>query len=511
VTADRGEGTAAGRKVGFSIALGCLSLVAAHAAIFSDAPGAGLAEGVEEVLFVPTSAAPGVVVLCWLWMCWVRWPRLRSFGGREAPASGALLLGSGGALCVWSHYVGVPTLLVPSLSLVSLGTALFLGGGGALRTMLYPAAFLLLAMPLPTPLVNEMIYPAQVANAAMVGSFLSALGFDVGVSGDLVRVGSVVAQVIEGCTGVRSTLAVLMAACIYTELAWHDRRRTMLLIALSPLIAFGANFIRILSIIFNPYATLSAVHSAQGLLMVVGSILVLALLDGLLARVWKTAPEPHLVVEAAGGRPPLLVAASFAILALTIALVSFAGPRWSPPEDLEVEPVTSIRGGVEGWSAVGFKPDYEFLGSTRFDSYAARSYSRRDSAEIRLLVAADHRLDPARGLGSAKAAIPGRGGVILTRPDGVGGPRSWIRAEVIRFPEEVRLVYFWSVGSASLLEETFRSVFGLDRSPFRRPGREAFVQISTSLEDGLEAASARLDFFVSEFRDDFVKTDLWLD
>ena len=77
--------------------------------------------------------------------------------------------------------------------------------------------------------------------------------------------------------------------------------------------------------------------------------------------------------------------------------------------------------------------------------------------------------------------------------------------------DSARLVYFWSVGSASLLEETFRSVFGLDRSPFRRPGREAFVQVSTSVEDGLGAASTRLDLFVMELREDFVKTDLWLD
>lgn len=494
-----------------ALCVGVVALALAHAQLLLFEPGVGESEGLERALFEPTSAAPLAVIVCWLWMLWVRGPRLRGFAGQESPALGAMVLAAGGALSIWAHYVAWLPLLVPSLAIASLGSALLLSGARAMRTLLYPAAFLMLAMPLPTPLVNAVAYPAQLANAAVVGWALSWVGFDVSVWGDLIRVDDTIAQVIEGCTGLRSLMTTLMAACIYTELTWHDRGRSLVLIGLSPLIAILANFIRILSIIFNPFASLSTIHTAQGLIMIVGSVFLLALVDVGLARVWKTEAQPHLVVEPARGHPSLAVSLAFAFMTVAIALACLAGPRWSAPADRGDVPLTTILNRDPGWAVTGFKPDYQFLGSVRFDTFIAHRMTRPGSPEVKMLVAADHRLDPALGLGSRKAAIPGRGGEVLERPPSLSAPYPWMDVEIVRLPGETRLVYFWSKGRASLGHEVFRSTLALDRGPFRRPGRAAFVQLSTPIHGGLAKASRRLAEVVETLRPDFVNTGLWMD
>lgn len=493
-----------------AILFGLAALAAAHAPIAFGVAGNERLPHLENVLFEPTAAAPLAVLLCWLWMVWVRRARLQGFAGEERVEAGALLLAVAGGLAGWSHYTGVTPLLVPALALASLASALLLAGPRAFRTLVYPSVFLLLAMPLPMPIVNVILYPLQLWNAAATGATLSLIGFDVVVSGNLVFTEERVAQVIETCTGVRSLLTVVMAACVYTEVMWHDHKRRLALILVAPLIAIFTNHLRILSILFNPYATFATVHTIQGLVMIAVAVILLAAIDALLDRTWKTEAEPHLIVEVPRGRVSLGAAASYAALCGAIAVVALAGPRWQPPDDLGITPLAALDGSVAGYALAGFQPDFEYLGSVRFDHFVAHRSTplgdRADQPEVRLLIGSDQRLDPTLGIGSSKAAIPGPGGFIV--PDALtpAPPAPGVEVMVVRKPRERLLVYFWSLGQSDLVTETIRAVLGLDRSPWRRPGRSVFVRLSTVIEPGVAGlieAESRLDEFVVALYSEF--------
>ena len=495
----------------YAIGLGLLGLGAAHSPLLFFDPGNAALPHLEDVFYEPTSAAPLFVLGCWLWMLWVRRARLAGFAGREWPAMGGVAFLASGALCGWARYTGVDALLVLSLALCSLASALMLAGPSAARTLLYPAAFLLLAMPVPTPVVNAILHPLQLANAKAAGTVLALFGFDVTVSGDLIFVDDAIAQVIEGCAGLRSVLTLLMAACIYTELTWHDRRRTLALIGLSPLLALVTNHLRILSIILNPYATISTVHTFQGLATITVGVILLACLDVLLDRLWPTEREPHLVVEPPLGLVSRTTAWGFTGLCFSLAIISLAGPRWQPPPGAMEPSLGGFRNVVPGYALSGWKPDFAYLGSVRFDAFLAHRSLRKEQPEVRMLIGADHRLEPMLGLGSRKAALPGRGAVELVNVPRPASPMDGVEVLLVRMPGSEQLVYFWEVGQESLPVETLRAVFGVDRSPFRREGRAAFVRLSTPIGGeaaGMIRAQNRLREYFEALKAEFHKLEL---
>ena len=285
-----------------------------------------------------------------------------------------------------------------------------------------------------------------------------------------------------------------------------------MLLAAAPLVAIFTNHLRILSILFNPHGTISTVHSIQGLVTIVLSVVLIAALDVLLDRVWRTEAEPHLVVEAPRGRVSLSAAAGYLALCAAVACVALAGPRWEPAADLELSPLAGFDGQVEGHALAGFRPDFEYLGSVRFDHFVAhRSAPLGDRAgqpEIRLLIAGDQRLDPSLGRWSPKAAIPGPGGFFLTGAQVPAPPVPGVDVKIVQQPGARVLVYFWSRGRGDLVSETTRAVLGLDRSPLRREDRAVFVRLTTVIGpavSGLVEAESRLDGFIEALGPEFEK------
>ncbi len=496
------------------VAIGLVAITIAHLPLLIDQPDSRRLEGIENVLFETTGASPALVLICWLWFLYQRLPRLRGFEGQESPVAGVLFLCLGASLCVWAHYVAAPTLLVLSLSLISLASGLLLGGVGALRTLLFPSVFLLLAMPIPTPVVNLIIYPLQLANGAAAGFVLSVFGFEPIVSADLVLVGEQLFQVIESCSGLRTIVTVVMGACVYSQLAWHDQRRTTALIVLSPFVGLLANHLRILTIILNPYSSIATVHTAQGLVMIVFAMLLIAMIDSLLARVWKTTPEPHLLAETATGRLPLVIGGSYAVICMSIAVASLSVTPWSPPEE-EIVPLERIQADLPEWRVKGFQPNTEFLGTVSYDEFIAHSYTLGrlgDGPPVELFVAMNRHLDPRLGLGSAKTLIPGPGGVLIFIESGPDAVRPNVDVAIVRMATGDQLVYHWKIGLSSWWWEATRAVLALDRSPFRRAHPSAFVRISTPIDSGLAGranATARLGTLMNALREDFIEVGVW--
>jgi len=155
--------------------------------------------------------------------------------------------------------------------------------------LLFPAGFLILSIPPPAVLINQVIYPLQLPTATSTLWILDQWGFAVSQQSDLILTPTKLFQVIESCSGLRSMETLTMSALLYGELFYRHRAQVVILFLSVPAISFVANQVRVLSIILNPFSEIASVHTAQGIVVLVGGVLALALLDRILRWV---LPEP---------------------------------------------------------------------------------------------------------------------------------------------------------------------------------------------------------------------------
>lgn len=434
--------------------------------------------GAEAMLFEPTGNSPPLVFAATLWLLWRRWPRLRASLGcppRVLPAS--LLFALGAGLCVWSHYTSAPALLLPALTAALLAAGFWLGGTPGARALLLPACFVLVAFPIPAALINQFMYPLQLFTAKTVVAILDFVGLPTRAQGDLIFRESATFQVIESCSGVRTIETIVMSAFLYHDLFFRSRLQSWLLFALAPLVGLVANLLRVIGIVLNPYSKFAAVHTMQGLVMIVVAVLLLAMVDWVLTR-WLPAQAPGQrmrVRSPAPLAPPRAVGLAAALGALAVTTVVL--PPWSQPA-IQEKSISAFPAQLGEFRGEGLKLDREFYGTTTFSEWMNRRYLR-DSEWVEVLLGTDRRLDPFVSPVSLKAAVPGPGAVIEARteivlPDGTPAERFVLHSKRGR-----DVVYRWNQGTRSPVREVGRALLSLDRGPWRRPGRALVVRLTT--------------------------------
>lgn len=460
--------------------------------------------GADALFFSPSGSSPLLIYVLSAWLLFRRRERLRaSFGGPPQLMIGCAMLGLAVALCAWSHYTRAHELLIPALSLALLGAAGLLGGREGLRAVRMPAAFLLLALPIPVVILNYVMHPMQLATAKITGGILSLLGLEVFVFGELVWYQDHIFHVIESCSGVRTLLTMAMASFLYIEIFPRPRARSLLLIGLSPLLALAVNQLRILSIIFNPYSDFAAVHDAQGVFMMALGVVLIALTDSALGRIMSGAAyralSPSGPPHAAPARGQIVVAAA----ALGLAGFTLGVAHWEPPAS-EAKSVAKLAAQQGPWrERTRTQVDREFFGTVGFDRCTNRTY-RDGEIEVALLLCSDRRLVHGNRMLSPKLRLPDAGwriersGRIPLRPD---GPE--VDFHVLWSHQGRRLVFFHRMGVASPAIETMRGVLALDRGPLHRPDRALVLRVGTALgqHDSFEDAAERLLRFLADFRE----------
>jgi exosortase/archaeosortase family protein len=356
-----------------------------------------------------------------------------------------------------------------------------------------PALFVLFAYPLPLVLVNQIIYPLQLAVTAAAAGMLDLLGFQVAHAGDRVAFNGALFQVIETCSGLRGTATIVMASVLYVELFHESRLRSALIVAGAPVIGLVTNQIRVLTIMFNPYSQIAAVHSAQGLVMIVVAVLLLAVWDSLLGRLLPS-PTPRAPRRLPPRTSlPLLRLAVLAGVTLALAAASLVVEPWTTPRP-RVQPLSSIQ--VRDLGAVESLPiDKQFLGSTAFSEWVHRAYGEGDE-RVSLFLGGDDRSSGGLRMLSHKTAVlesawevEGHGRTRLAS----GREVEWLE---LRSGSRRQLVWRWHEGTAGRAEETLRALLATERSPLRSDGRAVVVRLSTPLGDGLvdrQAAVGRLE------------------
>jgi exosortase len=181
------------------------------------------------------------------------------------------------------------------LALASL-IVLFLGWN-YFRASLFPWAFLLLMIPIPNIVFNQITFPLQLLASKVASTLLPWLGVPVLREGNVIVLPAMALEVADACSGIRSLMSLATLAIIYGYLI-DSRTAVRVVLALSSVpIAVAANSLRVVGTgllvqYWDPDKAQGFFHEFQGWLMFVASLVMLLALHRVLLLCW---PEKEAV------------------------------------------------------------------------------------------------------------------------------------------------------------------------------------------------------------------------
>jgi exosortase len=221
-----------------------------------------------------------------------------TFGG----TTGAALLVTGLMFVVVAHLnagrlgsTNWASLFVLGVVVIWMGAFVLLFGVRAFRSACFPLLFLLFAVPIPEPILSHLISFLQKGSANVAEVFLNLAGVPY-LRRDLVfDLPGVSIRVAEECSGIRSTLALLITTTLASYLFLRTGWRRMLLILVVVPMALIKNGLRIagltlLSIYVNPGFLTGNLHRRGGIVFFMIALVPMAVLLILLERGERPGP-----------------------------------------------------------------------------------------------------------------------------------------------------------------------------------------------------------------------------
>ncbi|MCC6990788.1 MAG: exosortase [Acidobacteria bacterium] len=187
---------------------------------------------------------------------------------------------------------------------VLVGVVLFALGWHHLRLLAFPLAFLLLMVPLPAILFNQIALPLQLLASQVGEEGLRAFGVPVLREGTVMVLASTTLEVAEACSGIRSLISLLTLGIVYGYFM-DSRAWVRWVLALSTVpIAVVTNGLRVAGTgiaahHYGPEAAEGFLHTFSGWLVFVSALALLFVLREALARL---SPDPELAAPLAAGR-----------------------------------------------------------------------------------------------------------------------------------------------------------------------------------------------------------------
>jgi exosortase len=234
-----------------------------------------------------------LILIVFFWLLW----RKREFLQSEAEAGlnlPSLFLLIFGLFCytvgsIFTSMVMESFAIIP----VFLGTTGFLFGRQALRSMLFPACFLLFLVPPPGFFIDMVTAPLQLMVTVASAFVLKSAGYLVSRDGVILHIGDYTIVVGEACSGLRSMVSLMSVGAIYAYLQKiSNLKRTVLFLSIIP-ISIIANIIRliILALITYHYGDAAGqgfFHNFSGFVLFIIAMGCLVIVDVVLDRSKKT-------------------------------------------------------------------------------------------------------------------------------------------------------------------------------------------------------------------------------
>jgi exosortase len=174
-----------------------------------------------------------------------------------------------------------------SMLIVLAGVVILFLGWDLFRAVLFPWGFLLLMIPIPAIVLNQITFPLQLLASRVAAAILPVLGVPVLREGNVMNLAAMPLEVAVACSGIRSLMSLVTLAIIYGYLL--EKRlwvRWFLALAAIP-ITVAANDVRIVGTgllvqYWNPEAAEGYFHASWGLIIFVISLLMIYTLHALI-------------------------------------------------------------------------------------------------------------------------------------------------------------------------------------------------------------------------------------
>lgn len=213
-----------------------------------------------------------------------RLPLRTAWSGLAILASGLfmLVIGQMGAELFLSRF---------SLLLVLAGVTILFFGWTLFRAVLFPWAFLILMIPIPNIVFNQITFPLQLLASRVAAAVLPWLGVPIFREGNVIHLAALALEVAEACSGIRSLMSLITLAIIFGFLM-EKRMWVRILLALASVpIAVMANSVRIIGTgllvqYWDPDKAEGYFHASWGWIIFVVSLFMLYALHVVIGKIW---------------------------------------------------------------------------------------------------------------------------------------------------------------------------------------------------------------------------------
>jgi exosortase len=149
-----------------------------------------------------------------LYLAWERRDQLTQLARK--PSYLGLLVALAGVCVLTAGTLGAELFLTRASMLVVLaGAIVFLLGWAHLRALAFPIAFLLLMIPIPALIFNQIALPLQLFASRFGEVVLTALGIPVLREGNVIVLAHTTLEVAEACSGIRSLVSLITLGVVY--------------------------------------------------------------------------------------------------------------------------------------------------------------------------------------------------------------------------------------------------------------------------------------------------------
>lgn len=150
-------------------------------------------------------------------------------------------------------------------------------GAAWLKQLRFPILVLLLAIPFPNIIFNQITFPLQLLASSVASGILTLLGVPVLHEGNVIELPVMKLEVAEACSGIRSLMSLFTLAVFYGYFLEKSTTRRVILALASVPIAVAANALRIVGTglcvqYWDPVKALGFFHEFSGWVMFVISL-----------------------------------------------------------------------------------------------------------------------------------------------------------------------------------------------------------------------------------------------
>jgi exosortase D (VPLPA-CTERM-specific) len=388
-----------------------------------------------------------------------------------------------------------------SFFVVLSGGVWLLGGWSIFRLLAFPILMLILMVPLPVFVIQQLTLPLQLISSRLAAEFLLALGIPLVRHGNVIDLGVRQLQVVAACSGLRYLLALLSLTIIYSYFCQRRPWKAALLIISILPITLVANALRVAAIGLFPVFQAGFWHGFSGWLIFVLCFGWLTLLNWAM-NYWQP-PNPAAAApdrwekrdssrDGAVSSTPHLIAALL-LVAIALPLIHRAALIYPVPlrQTLDNFPLQ-----LGAWQGRHTAVDPVMVRATRATAYLNADYINPGHDSINLWIAyyADQR--GGATVHSPFSCLTGAGWTVVESSSAEVAPGRPVKCLLMEQAGQRLVVYYWYIQRGRwLTSEYLNKLFiGYDRLAQNRSDG-ALVRLITPAPAASQLARPRLDAF----------------